>query len=215
MANFSKTYKLKLTLALIWLLLSGFATEIEQSKTLMIQGNRKAAIELLDKAISKLKSPKEIAALADKRKLYLDQFISSEAFQLYQEAKLMNQADRFNDCVRELDKVALADQDGKQVLILRAQCLRGQNQMNAAEKILVQLAALDATDESVILDYIDLELSMNQLENAYQLIQKSQINKDSERFSVLKSKYFVLSNRTKEAIDVLRNDQEKIWIMCT
>ncbi len=185
--------------------------EIEQSKTLLIGGNRKAAIDLLDKYIAKTKNSKSSSALTEKRKLYLEQFITNQAFQSYQEARLLLEVERFSDCIKEIDKIPLADQDNIDVLEVKAKCFIGQKLYIDAEKILKQMLLSDVANESAYLELIDLYILMGQTEQAFELIQKSAnvSIKDQEKFTILKSKYFINTNRVKEAIDVLRADQEK------
>lgn len=186
-------------------------SEIDQAKAFMVAGKRKEAIEVLDRIISKPKSQRESAAVLEKRKLFLDQFITNDAFQIFQEAKLMHQTERWSDCIKELDKIAVSDQDNKNVMSLRAKCLKSQKQLSDAEKILKLLVETDPSDEALLLDLVELYLLNNEPELANERLSKNQLSviKDQERLAILKSKYYVATNRVKEAIDVLRNDQEK------
>lgn len=188
----------------------GVEKYIEHAKELFLQKLRKEALEEIEKARIFIKSKKDADTLDEKKRLFLDQYYSAESFQKYQEARIFNDTDRWNDCIRVVDLIANYDQTVKSVMLLKANCLKKSFQYDLLEKILFQLRQYDSTDIQLSLDMADVMILQKKIEGAGLILTqiKPVSSTDMEKHVLLRAKIFDLTSKTKEAIDLLREDQE-------
>ena len=90
-----------------------------------IQKKLDKAIEQLDRTKTLTKSKSDLRDLTAKRTLFTEQFLNSDSFQNFEEAKGFAAVERWNECLHELDSIGAGDQDNVLVLRQRAACLQG------------------------------------------------------------------------------------------
>ncbi len=185
--------------------------KIESAKLLFAQGKRNEAITMIERIKSKTKNKNEIEELEKKKKLFFEQFLTTESYQSYQDAKLFFQADRPSECLREIEKIQKSDQDNKLVLIQKGLCLKGNQQYELAEKEFTNIYSFESNNTSAILELAENSLLQNKIEEGFSWLSKvnSTLEEDDERHTILYAKLLIASNKEKAAIEILRTDSEK------
>ena len=204
----------ELTFFLVFLSVEAFAqvnAGIEQAKTLLTQGRRREAVELLDKTKTKARKKYEHEALTGKRKLFLRQFLTADSFEKYQRAKMYLSSDRWIDCLKEIEAIQPGDQDNKLILVLKAECETDANLPERAEKTLGIIWQEEPDDVEAALQLATLYFDRKKSENSLQVLSKINpvLSEHVERTVILRSKLYVAAEKYSEAIMVLRDDQEK------
>lgn len=180
-------------------------------KTLLMQGKRKEAVDELDRARSRAKSGKEAQALLEKRKIFLEQFMTAESFQRYQGSRFHSKAKRWAECLKELDLAAQGDQDNRLVMSMRALCLKGSGQPDAAIKLYNVLWQLDPGDVASAMGLAEIALEQKRFEDGLQVLQSTPpaTSADVERCAIFKARLLDGAGRFRDAVETLRVDQEK------
>jgi tetratricopeptide (TPR) repeat protein len=189
---------------------SGAAAVIQQAKVIMTQGNRAQALELLDQARKLSRSKTEQREIAIKRTLFTEQFLTSDSFQAFQEAKALAEAERWDECLRELEGIKEKDKDNLLVLRLKAEGQSTLKQYDAAAKSFMAVLALVPGDLSASFGQVELALAQKQSAQGLALLGKTEprLSADIERLVILRAKLLEQSERVTEATDLLREDQE-------
>ncbi len=186
------------------------AVMVLQAKTLMAQGNRKLAIELLDRAAATSKSKTERRELLARRTLFLEQFLTSESFQNFEAARSFSTLDRWDECLHELDAIGEKDKDNVLGMRLRADCQRSLKQLAAAETTLKSVLALIPNDMQASFELAELAVTTRQTAPGLALLESIEptLSADVERYVILKAKLLEQADKIDEAAELLREDQE-------
>lgn len=183
---------------------------LQQAKTLMSQGQRQQAIAQLERASSLAKSKKTQNQINEKRMLFAQQFLTSESFQKYQEAKALAELKRWDECLRELSAVGTGDQNNLTILRLKHQCYFKQAQYEPALKALDLILAMVPGDMAALFERVALDYEMKNYSLAMAQLEKVQpkSSEDVERYAILKARILEKLGKPLEAAEVLKKDQE-------
>lgn len=186
------------------------AEALQQAKSLMTQGQRMQAIAQLDRAATLAKSKKTQRQINEKRMLFAQQFLTSESFQKYQEAKGLAEVKRWDECLREISAVGAGDQNNLMILRLKHRCHAKQGQYEPALKALDAILAMVPGDMTALFDKISLDYEMKNYPQAMMQLERMQPkdSQDVERHAILKARILEKLQRPLEAIEVLKKDQE-------
>lgn len=204
-------------LLLIMLLMqTGFTADNElarglsESRELFTAGKRLEAVAVIDKLIAMQKNKKTLQQLADKRKLYLEQFITTESFQGYQAARVFSLAERWSDCVKQLEKITESDKNSVLVMMLNAGCRKSLGNAVEAEVLLQKLLALMPGEDRVLIELGEIYLSQGKFELAQDTLRKlsTDTRASSERYVIASARILAAQDKVKEAIEVLKTDHE-------
>lgn len=183
---------------------------IQKAKAILTQGKRKEAVELLDKLASEKMSKAQRAELDSKRSLFVEQFLTSDSFQRYEEAKGLAGAARADDCLRELEGVSAGDRDNIVVLRLKAACQVDSKAYDQAQKTYQAILATVPGDLSATFGSIEIDVEQKQyvkaLKQAEAVEPKNSL--DVEKQTLLRAKLYELTGDAARAEDVLRRDHE-------
>jgi tetratricopeptide (TPR) repeat protein len=187
---------------------------IAKAKLLLSQGQRKKAIEELERvqALSTA-SKRRQKEVSDRRNLFAEQFLTSDSFQKFQEARAHADLQRWDECLRELSNVGVGDQDNALILRLRLKSQFNLKQYEQAEKTAITLLELIPTDVEAQFAQVRIMYEQSKYIDALIKLQKIQsqaltASNDLERLSILKARIFEAQKKPDEAIEVLKLDQE-------
>lgn len=183
---------------------------VQQAKALMNQGNRRQAMDLLDRAANQTRVKTEIRELTAKRRLFAEQFLTAESFQSFQEARGLSRLEHWDECARELDAVGEKDRDNLLVLELRAECQMGAKQYALAEAAYKHVLSLMPADLGAALGLAEIAFTTKQSTQGLSLLEGIEPSEsaDVERLVILKSKLLEQAGRAEEGADLLKADQE-------
>lgn len=189
---------------------SKIAALVQQAKTLLAQGDRKQALILLENARAIANNKYDQRDLVSKQNIFSEQFITADSFQNFQEAKALADAERWDECLRELDSIAEKDRDNILVLRLRADSHLALRQYDLVVKNLNLILALRPGDLSSEFQLVEVAVAQKQVVLGLNLLEKIEplSSLDIERVTILKAKLFEQSSRALEAVELLRQDQE-------
>ena len=182
-----------------------------QAKTLLAQGNRKLALEQLDKAKELAKTKADQKELAAKKILFAQQFLTSEAFQRYQESKGLAEQSRWEECLRELDSVNERDQDNLLVLKLRGQCEFAAKRYEPAAVTLKRVLAIVPSDSETSFALARVALAQKNAGEALSTLAdvEPSTSLESEQQTILRAHALEMLEKPAQAADLLREDQER------
>ena len=186
------------------------AAMILQAKVLMAQGHRKLAIDQLDRAAVVARSRAERNELAGRRTLFLEQFLTSDSFQNFEAARSFASLERWDESLRELDAIGEKDKDNVLGMRLRAECQRALKQYAAAELTLKAVLTLVPKDIQASFELVEIAVTTKQTAPGLMLLDALEpvISVDIEHLVILKAKLLEQAERTDEAAELLREDQE-------
>jgi thioredoxin-like negative regulator of GroEL len=186
-----------------------FTEAIQRAKAALLQGSRKNAIDLLEKARGLAKTRAETRDLGEKRRLFAEQFLTSDSFQRFQEAKGHRDAGHWEECVRVLDTVNGLDQDNTLVLVLRAACQVPLKQYDAGAASLEKVLAMLPGEIPAIYSLAEIQVARKRGAEGLALLEAIPSGAaDTERQVILRARLLEIAGRETEALEALRDDQE-------
>jgi tetratricopeptide (TPR) repeat protein len=186
------------------------AETIKAAKQLLAQGHRRQALELLDKLRGSTKNKTTLKEIDEKRHVFAEQFMTSESFQNYQEAKGLADLNRWEDCVRGLDGLDPGDQDNVQILRLKATCQSELKKYDLASGSYRLILALVPSDSWATLGLAEAAFFEKRTADGLTALEKMEARSsaDIERYTILKAKLLEQGGRLEEAADLLNKDQQ-------
>lgn len=184
---------------------------LKEAKAALLQGNRKASLELLEQARLLSRNTSEIKEVTSKRVLFAEQFLTSEAFQAYQETKHLAERERWDECLRNINSVGEKDKDNLNVLRLRAECQMGLKQFADASRTLSEVTLVVPDDVKARLDQVEIAVLEKRTDHGFAMLGAAdpKSSPDQERFVILKARLLEQAGKPEAAEELLREDQEK------
>lgn len=196
-------------LFLTWVVSTAWGATADDAKQFMLEGNRKKAIHALDQ-ILKDKGTASPKPLIKQRELYLKQFVTTPAFQFFEEARSLAQLKRFDEALRKVDKIDERDQDNLLVLELKMNVLWSLSQQEPLETTVRQTLDLVPTHFSAHLFAAELAyLQQKAIEGLQHLedVSGGYLSADAnakERYVILKASLLKERKKISEAIEILK-----------
>ncbi len=176
-----------------------------------LESSRIIALKILDQARFNFKTQVALKELSNQKNLFSKQFLSSDSFQAYQNARGLAAVEKWQECIKELDEIKELDQDCFDVQRLRASCWLEQGYPDSAKKIYTDIAQFFPRDEEALLGLMQVSF----VEKNYTQALKSAEFLDSKNEDLLEKKHILTARslyglgKLTEAFEVLETDVSK------
>lgn len=189
---------------------------IQEAKELFLMSLRKASMERLDRLKSQARTKTELKRIQDQKLLFAEQFLTTKSFQEYVAAKSFAELELWGDCLKSLGEIKPDDQDNLLVLRQKAQCQRGAQQLDQAEKTLGSILELFPKDVFATLELAEIYLSKGSATKGLEVL--SPLNVQTlglqtlafqERYALVKARLLEASDQALDALEVLKKHHEE------
>ncbi|MGE4232426.1 MAG: tetratricopeptide repeat protein [Bacteriovoracia bacterium] len=177
---------------------------LKEAKELLLSAKRREAIAKLESIRPRIKSKQQAKQIVEQRKLFLEQFLSSESFQSYASAKNLYEAELWQECLRILEQVMLIDQDNILVMRLRAQCSFGLQKTAETENLWRKVLEIEPNDPAALVGLAQVKLEKKDPQQGLSILSDLDPKIETETVVILKSKFLRQLNQKQQATDLLK-----------